>query len=135
MVWFFANFLSFQLRAAGVRSALVVCCLICCCVLMAPSRCFAADPAVGSVLYVPTDIYQATPATKSGDRAAADAAFAEAKHAIADGKVSAAIAAACRAVASDPDHAEARRLLGYQRVGDAWAGGYAARQLETGFVW
>ncbi|HEX6960853.1 MAG TPA: DUF1570 domain-containing protein, partial [Lacipirellula sp.] len=35
----------------------------------------------------------------------------------------------------DPDHADARRLLGYQRVGDHWAGKYAKRMLETGHVW
>ena len=42
---------------------------------------------------------------------------------------------ACAAVALDPDHAEARRLLGYQRVGDAWAGGYAQQMLKGGFAW
>jgi hypothetical protein len=42
---------------------------------------------------------------------------------------------ATRAVREDPDHAEARRVLGYRRVGDTWAGNYAARRLERGEIW
>ncbi|RIK72226.1 MAG: hypothetical protein DCC67_19580 [Planctomycetota bacterium] len=96
-----------------------------------------ADSA-GALLYVPSDIYnynggQSIPATP--DREAAEEAFAAAKQAVAAGEVSRALQHACRAVAFDPHHAGARRLLGYQRVGDAWAGGYAQQMLKSGHQW
>jgi hypothetical protein len=96
-----------------------------------------ADPSVGAVLYVPGDIYnaadprQATPA----DNGAAAAAYELAKKVAEAGDVSGALSQACRAVALDPNHAGARRLLGYQKVGDHWAGAYAQQMLKTGHVW
>lgn len=103
------------------------------CVLAPPAR---GVTATGSVLYVPSDVYNALesnpPPAKSGE---ADAAFALAKAAVERGEVSQALEHACRAATLDPDHAEARRLLGYQRVGEHWAGKYAQRMLETGHVW
>jgi hypothetical protein len=91
-------------------------------------------PRVGSVLFVPSDIYNAGGGRRA-DRAAADAAFKLAREAVEAGNVSAALRHACHAVSLDSDHAEARRLLGYQRVGEHWAGKYAQRMLETGHVW
>lgn len=87
-------------------------------------------------LYVPSDIYNTSngPA-RPARRDEADAAFALAKAAVERGEVSVALEHACRAATLDPNHAEARRLLGYQRVGDQWAGKYAQRMLETGHVW
>lgn len=35
----------------------------------------------------------------------------------------------------DPQHAEARRMLGFERVDDRWALPFAAKQLRTGRVW
>jgi hypothetical protein len=87
-------------------------------------------------LYVPSDVYNAR---EGGERAVnsveADAAFALAKEAVERGDVSVAMQQACRTVSFDPDHADARRLLGYQQVGDEWAGKYAQRMLETGHIW
>lgn len=104
--------------------------------------CFAASgaraqsPKIGSLLFVPSDIYngadQAAPAINA---AAAQNAFDQARQAVADGRVSDAFRHASAAVTLDPNHADARRLLGYQRVGDHWAGGYAQRMLEQGNAW
>jgi len=97
----------------------------------------SAKPTIGSVLYVPGDVYNAADAlpASSVDQAAADAAFQQAREAIKNGDVSVALQQACRAVSLDPNHAEARRLLGYQRLGAHWAGGYAQRMLESDHVW
>ena len=35
----------------------------------------------------------------------------------------------------DPDHSQARRLLGYERFGDEWVTPYAAQMLRKKFVW
>src|SRR5688572_17804561 len=94
----------------------------------------SAAPGVGSLLFVPSDIYNAAGGGRA-DKAAADAAFKLARAAVEAGDVSSALQLACHAVAVDPDHADARRLLGYQRVGEHWAGKYAQRLLETGHVW
>ncbi|BBO35986.1 hypothetical protein PLANPX_5598 [Lacipirellula parvula] len=92
----------------------------------------------GSLLFVPSDVYNstgATPKVSASAKAAAEGAFAKARAAVEAGDVSAAIQQACQAVALDPDHADARRLLGYQRVGNQWAGKYAQHMLATGHVW
>ncbi len=101
---------------------------------IADARVSRAPGAVGSLLFVPSDIYNAG-GGRPADKAAAGAAFKLAREAVEAGDVSAALQHACHAVSLDPDHAEARRLLGYQRVGGHWAGKYAQRMLETGHVW
>jgi len=50
-------------------------------------------------------------------------------------QVGLALQLATRAVRENPDHLPARRLLGYQRVNESWAGGYAARMASLGRVW
>ena len=50
-------------------------------------------------------------------------------------QVGLALRLATRALRENPDHPKARRLLGYQRVGDLWGGGYAARMFASGRVW
>ena len=92
------------------------------------------DEFKGNILFVPGDVYtgELPAVAASGD---ADALFEQVKAAVAAGDVPTALRLAYRVVAAEPDHADARRLLGYQRVGDAWAGGYAARQLELGNIW
>jgi hypothetical protein len=90
----------------------------------------------GSPLYVPADIYSADKAAnQKRDKARAEAAFQRARAAVEAGEVSDALRHACEAVSFNPDHADARRLLGYQRVSEHWAGKYAQRMLETGHVW
>jgi hypothetical protein len=115
--------------------------LIAGCVALAAAPVFAVAPGSGrpgSLLFVPSDVYNSdsvanepSPAVK----AAAVAAFEEARAAVEAKDVSLALQHACRAVALDPNHANARRLLGYQRVGDQWAGKYAQHMLKSGHVW
>ena len=93
---------------------------------------------IGSLLFVPSDAYNSAGPAKEPSPAAktaAAAAFEKARTAVAAGEVSEALQHACLAVALDLDHADARRLLGYQRVGDQWAGKYAQHMLKTGNVW
>ena len=114
--------------------------LIAVCVALAAAPVSAAEPGpkIGSLLFVPSDVYNSEVPAKEPSTAAktaATAAFEKARAAVAAGEVSEALQHACRAVALDPDHADARRLLGYQRVGDQWAGKYAQHMLKTGNVW
>jgi hypothetical protein len=115
--------------------------LIAGCVAFAAAPAFAEAPGAGrpgSLLFVPSDVYNsaAAPAEASpAAKAAAIAAFEEARAAVAAEDVSLALQHACRAVALDPNHADARRLLGYQRVGDQWAGKYAQHMLKSGHTW
>jgi hypothetical protein len=97
----------------------------------------AAATRLGSWLYVPSDVYSADASAGLAqvDSSGANAAFELARQAVAAGQVSDALRHACRAVSLDPDHAAARRLLGYQRVGHHWAGGYAQRMLAMGHTW
>jgi hypothetical protein len=96
----------------------------------------APAAALGSLLFVPLDVYNAPAGELPVLNAdAAVNAFAEACKAVAAGDVSGAFQHACAAVTLDPNHADARRLLGYRRIGDAWAGGYAQKMLDSDFAW
>lgn len=98
----------------------------------------ALQPKVGSLLFVPRDVYNSerpVGEVSAAARDAATAAFEAARSAVADGDVSLALQHACRTVALDSNHADARRLLGYQRVGEQWAGKYAQHMLKSGHVW
>jgi hypothetical protein len=96
----------------------------------------APAAALGSLLFVPLDVYNAPAGELPAlNPEAAANAFARAREAIGAGDVSGAFQHACAAVTLDPNHADARRLLGYQRIGDAWAGGYAQKMLDSDFAW
>lgn len=91
---------------------------------------------LGTTLYVPSDVYNAAPGEPpTKDPAGAEAEFQLARAAVEAEDVAAALRHACRAVSLNSDHAAARRLLGYQHVGDQWAGGYAKKMLDSGHVW
>jgi hypothetical protein len=92
----------------------------------------------GTLLFVPSDIYNpATGATLSDLKTpeTAEALFAAAAKSVEAGEVSLARRQASRVLAIDPNHEPARRLLGYQRVGQHWAGKYASFMLERGHEW
>jgi len=98
------------------------------------------DLPVGELLFVAEDIY--SPAGTQGNAAISPArkeqaedCFRRARLACEKDDVGAALRWATCAVYLDPDHVDARRVLGYQRIGDVWAGSYAARRLEKGEVW
>jgi hypothetical protein len=115
--------------------------LIAGCVALAAAPVFAVAPGSGrpgSLLFVPSDVYNSDSVANEPSPAAkvaAVAAFEEARAAVEAEDVSLALQHACRVVALDPNHADARRLLGYQRVGEQWAGKYAQHMLKTGNVW
>jgi hypothetical protein len=90
---------------------------------------------IGTILFVPSDIYNTVVIAGDGDKEVGDASFSKAQAAVEASQVSAALRHASRALTWDPNHADAARLLGYQRVGDHWAGGYALRQLKSGHIW
>lgn len=115
--------------------------MIAACVALAAAPVLGETPGAGrpgSLLFVPSDVYNSAGLAKkpsSEAKAVATAAFKKSRAAVAAGEVSEALQHACLAAALDPDHADARRLLGYQRVGDQWAGKYAQHMLKTGNVW
>jgi len=93
--------------------------------------------ALGELLWVAPDVYS-TAALSGGqsiNQTQAEQFFQQARDACEQGDISAALQWATRALCADPDHAGARRVLGYQRASDQWAGGYAARRLQRGKVW
>jgi len=96
---------------------------------------------LGQLLYAAADVYSVVqehsePETASAARRKqADACFQQARQSCEQGDISAALQWATRALCAAPDHAGARRVLGYQRASDQWAGGYAARRLQRGEIW
>ncbi len=100
----------------------------------------SVDLPTGERLFVAEDIYSSSgtrgevtilPARK---KQAVDC-FRRARLACEQGEVGAALRWATRAVYLDPNYEDARRVLGYRRMGDVWAGSYAARRLEKGEIW
>jgi len=93
-------------------------------------RCFAVE-----ILRAATDVY--SPAATSSPTYPQQAAefFRTSRSACEAGDVGASLRLATQTVVADPNHADARRVLGYRRIGDFWAGNYAARRLERGESW
>jgi hypothetical protein len=86
-------------------------------------------------LYVVSDLYSGEGVAVASQPAEAEQLFQRARAACAAGDVGEALRLAARAASVDPNHAGARRVLGYRRVGEHWAGNYAARRLERGELW
>jgi len=94
---------------------------------------FAAqvELACAEPIFLAADIYTAGTSQVYG----AAEKFSRAREACEAGDIGAALRLATEAVVADPDHADARRVLGYRRIGQHWAGSYAARRLERGETW
>lgn len=96
-------------------------------------------PATGSLLFIAPDQY--APAGHEGDqflderRKYADALFALAKRAAAVGELSLAFQWATETVRENPDHAEARRVLGYEQRDGQWLTAYGAKMFDAGKTW
>jgi len=101
----------------------------------------AAEPSLdlptGELLFVADDVYSAAeePNLSPQRQQRAEECFRQAREHCENGEVGAALQWATRTVYLDPNHEAGRRVLGHRRVGDAWAGAYAARQLESGETW
>lgn len=94
-----------------------------------------ANVARAKVLFVANDIYAPF---NTGDQTSAELAdqrYELARQACQAGDVALALQLATQAVVADPNHMDARRVLGYRRFGDHWAGSYAARRLDREEIW
>jgi len=90
--------------------------------------------------YLATDIYSSAATLSTFGQAVmpsgkSDFVLESARAACAEGDVGRALWLATSVVMADPNHAAARRVLGYRRIGDHWAGSYAGRRLERGEIW
>jgi hypothetical protein len=105
-----------------------------------PQEQLLLDLPTGELLFVAADIYSPA-ATKvestisSARKEQAQDCFRRARLACEQNDVGTALRLATQAVYLDPDYEDARRVLGYQRIGDNWAGSYAARRLNKGEIW
>ncbi len=86
-------------------------------------------------LFVAPDIYAPASRQSQPPEHTANELYQRARQKCEAGELGAALRLATAAVAADPDHADARRVLGYRRVGAHWAGSYAARRIERGETW
>lgn len=98
-----------------------------------------ASPASGSLLFVAPDTYTGEAPDGEQYRAAAnkyaDGLFDLARRAAAAGQLSLAIEWVTEAVRENPDHAEARRVLGYELVDGQWLTPFAQRMVAAGKHW
>jgi len=109
-----------------------------CCVLIIclPVADFFTNLAHAEQIYLATDIYSPAPMVDSGSYSRrADERFQQARQTCETGDVGGALRLVTQALAADPNHADARRVLGYRRIGDHWAGSYAARRLDRQETW
>ncbi len=96
-------------------------------------------PASGSLLFVAPDQYTGEEPDDSRYREErneyADALFVLAKRAAEAGQLSLAFEWATEAVRENPDHAAARRVLGYEQHDGQWLTPFARRMVDAGKVW
>lgn len=92
-------------------------------------------PAFGERLYVAADIYSVPDTRAQLDLGLASFLFQQARLACEQGDVGAALRLVEQVLSLNPDHADARRVLGYRRVGEAWGGNYTARRLARDEIW
>lgn len=95
---------------------------------------FAARSADAELVPIASDVY--SPSVTSADVGDVANLLSRARQACEDGDVGKALKLATEVSEADSEEATiARRVLGYQRVGDTWAGRYAARRIEKDEVW
>jgi hypothetical protein len=96
-------------------------------------------PATGSLLFIAPDAY--SPATLGGERPGnsraqyAASLFELARQAAEAGQLSLAFQWATETLRENPDHAEARRVLGYELRGDRWLTAYGVKMFDAGKTW
>lgn len=98
-----------------------------------------AEPATGTLLFIATDEYTAPygldTSTHDARNKHADALFDLAKQAAEAGQLSLAFQWATETVRENPDHAEARRVLGYEQRDGRWLTAYGVKMFDAGKVW
>jgi hypothetical protein len=96
-------------------------------------------PATGSLVFVAPDQYsggaESSVPVDDSRRQRADALFDLAKRAAEVGQLSLAYQWVTEAVRENPDHADARRVLGYEQHNRQWLTAYAKRMVDAGKVW
>jgi hypothetical protein len=97
------------------------------------------QPATGSLVFVAPDQYSGgaelgAPVNDARQKRA-DALFDLAKRAAEAGQLSLAYQWVTEAVRENPDHADARRVLGYEKKNDEWLTAFAGRQVDAGKIW
>ncbi|TWT87500.1 hypothetical protein Mal64_30400 [Pseudobythopirellula maris] len=95
--------------------------------------CVACCATGAETVYLAPDTY--TRFAAPADPQAAALRFDEAARAAAQGEPSRALSLATETLALDPDHAEARRVLGYERVDGRWLTPYQERLVGRGQAW
>ena len=98
-----------------------------------------AAPASGSILFIAPDEYSPAPAIDDAPSAARTKYAAElfelAREAADAGQLSLAFQWATETLREDPNHAEARRVLGYEQRDGQWLTAYGIRMLDAGKTW
>jgi hypothetical protein len=96
-------------------------------------------PQTGALLFVAPDQYSPVPSGETGNRAArnkhSDALFELAKQAAETGQSSLAFQWTTEALRENPNHADARRVLGYLERSGKWLTPYGAKMLDAGKLW
>ena len=96
---------------------------------------FASATSAAELYRAAADVYSLPKVALTVDRELVAALYQQARQVCEEGDVGTALRLVTQTLAYDPDHADARRVLGYRRVGDTWAGRYAARRLDRGEIW
>lgn len=98
-----------------------------------------APPRTGTLLFIASDQYSPARPADESTRAArskyADELFALAKQAAEAGQSSLAFQWATETLRENPDHADARRVLGYVGSNGKWLTPYGARMRDAGKTW
>ena len=98
-----------------------------------------APPRTGTLLFIAPDEYSPARPADESTRAArnkyADALFELAKQAAEAGQSSLAFQWATETLRENPDHADARRVLGYVERGGKWLTPYGVKMLDAGKIW
>jgi hypothetical protein len=104
--------------------------IVAACLSLAISRAAADDESQQLRFYLPPRDGQPVV-----DVAKADRLFSEGRAAAEKGDCSTAARSAYAALHENPDHAAARKLLGYHKSGDRWVTDFGAAKLAAGSVW
>jgi hypothetical protein len=98
-----------------------------------------APPRTGNLLFIASDEYSPAPAPDESTQAArnkyADALFELARQAAEAGQSSLAFQWVTETVRENPDHADARRVLGYVERDGKWLTPYGAKMRDAGKIW
>lgn len=130
---------AFSLTGTPVGAAVLACAVLLNDCVLARAEVFngsqPAEAAVGSLLVVPSSVYTPNAARLPPPAGGTKALHARLRMAVEKQRVSEAFRIAALILQSSPDDETARRILGYERVGESWGGRLAALRTKQGFQW